>query len=92
MTPEELPRAPWHQKVTAVLFILLCFELAAFLVLYPWSDAWGRNWLFSLFPKLREYWISETFRGAVTGIGLLNLFIGVAETFRLRRFARRDPQ
>lgn len=90
MTAEGSPRTTWQEKASAVLFILLCFELAAFLMLYPWTDAWGRNWLFSLWPKWRTYWLSEPFRGAVTGVGLLNLFIGIGETFRLRRFYRHD--
>lgn len=84
--PEETTpaRATLAEKAAAVLFCIFCFELGLFLIVYPWLDAWGRNWWFWLRPEWRQFLVSESFRGAVTGLGVLNLFVGIRETLRLR--------
>lgn len=80
---------PWTHKLAAVLYCVFCFELGIFLIVYPWMDAWGRNYLFQILPDWTPILLSQQFRGALTGVGILNLFIGIGEVFRLRRFAGR---
>ena len=88
--PDPEPEAPsWLRKFGAVLFCVFCLELGLFLLVYPWlGDLWDRNWLFSRRPELQRLFLSERFRGAVSGLGILNLIIGLLEVIRLRRFAR----
>jgi ribosomal-protein-alanine N-acetyltransferase len=31
----------WYQIVTALLFIIFCFELGIFLLVFPWLEYWG---------------------------------------------------
>jgi hypothetical protein len=82
--------ATWMQKLSAILFCVFCLELGLFLLIYPWMGSlWNHNWLFSLRPEWQKFLLSEQFRGAVSGLGILNLFIGFLEIIRLRRFARR---
>jgi hypothetical protein len=88
LAPAPVP-VPWTHKLAAVLYCVFCLEVGIFLLVYPWMDAWSRNWLFQLRPDWAPFLISEPFRGAVSGLGVLNLFIAVSEVFRLRRFARR---
>jgi hypothetical protein len=92
---EPLPEAPpvhWFHKVSAVLFIIFCLELGLFLVIYPWTSEWDTNLfagiLLMKFPRWNEYWLNSYFRGAISGLGLLDLYISIGEIFRLRRFAR----
>jgi hypothetical protein len=87
--PEEPPRVPWHVKVSAVLFCIFCLELGIFLLLYPWTEAWSRNWWFYLKPEWRPFLVSDQFRGAMSGLGVLNLLLGFRAVFGLRRFAGR---
>jgi hypothetical protein len=84
--PEETtpPRATLAEKAAAVLFCIFCFELGLFLIVYPWLDIWGRNWWFWIRPELGQFLTGESFRGAVTGLGILNVLVGVKETLRLR--------
>lgn len=82
----------WFQKVWAVVFIIFCLELGLFLVIYPWTDDWDHN-LFATSPALQlahwnEWWHNPFFKGAISGLGFLDLWVSIAEIFRLRRFSR----
>ncbi len=85
----EAPRYRWYHKVTALIFIVFCLELGMFLVIFPWSELWDRNFFSTLAPEWRFYWDNAYLRGAVTGLGIVNVYISLVEIFRLRRFARR---
>lgn len=87
----EAPEAPhyrWYHKVSALIFIVFCLELGMFLVIFPWSEFWERNFFSSLLPEWRMYWDNAYLRGAVSGLGIVNVYISLVEIFRLRRFAR----
>jgi len=81
------PRArhTWIHKLGILLFIIVCFEVGAFLIVFPWTPQWDNNSLASLFPWLRGLWSNSYFRGAVSGLGLLNIYISLAEVSRLRK-------
>lgn len=76
------------EKLTVIFFILLCLLLGFYLILSPWDTIFG-NWadnhllVFlsdrSGFPAIRGTVASNWFRGAVTGIGILNLVIAFWE-------------
>jgi hypothetical protein len=83
------PRYHWYHKVSAVIFIVFCMELGMFLMVFPWSGLWDRNFFSSLSPEWRQYWDNAYWRGMISGLGVVNLYISLAEIFRLRRFARR---
>jgi hypothetical protein len=83
-TPERVKHA-WYHKLGIFLFIIVCFEVGAFLVVFPWTQQWSNNSLGNVFPFLRGFWISSYFRGALSGLGLLNIYISLGEVARLRR-------
>ena len=85
---QEAPRYRWYHKVSALIFIVFCLELGMFLVIFPWSDFWDRSFFSTLAPGLRLYWDNAYLRGAVSGLGIVNLYISLVEIFRLRRFIR----
>jgi len=73
-------RAPvyhWYHKMSAIVFIA------------PWTDSWDGNYFSGILPELRAYWGNFYVRGAVSGLGVVNLYISLVEIFRLRRFTRR---
>lgn len=76
-------RSSWMQRASRLLFVLLALELGLFLLLYPWMDAWSRNYLVSLSPRWQEFFLSSQFRGALSGLGVLNLYIAASETLTL---------
>jgi len=96
-TPQAQP-APaktgptWFHRLSSVLFIIFCFELGLFLVVYPWTDAWTENYLSLIAPARFEtgwrlLWNNSYVRGGVSGVGLVNIWIAIAEVFRM--FSRR---
>jgi hypothetical protein len=86
-TPQPGPRPCWTERAAAVLFALLCLEVGLFLLVYPWTGSWNWNILIAGNPRWAPMLQSDQFRGAVSGLGILNIFIGVLEAFRLRRFS-----
>lgn len=80
-------------KLTIVFFILICFEIGILLVILPWvpSPSWNENYLLVLAAdKVHWPWLalaikSGYVRGAVTGLGLLNILLGVWEIVNFKR-------
>jgi hypothetical protein len=72
-------------KLTLVLFILVCFEIGFLLVFLPWHQSWqDNNFLYLIAdavgsPGLRQAILSGWVRGAVTGLGIVNILIGIRE-------------
>jgi hypothetical protein len=99
-TPESsvalAPReAGWFQRLTSVLFILFCFELGLFLLIYPWTDGWSDNyfaWLLHGRIQLpwHQFWDNSYVRGALSGLGIANLWIALTEVFHM--FAKRHAE
>ena len=85
----EPPRFRWYHKMSAVLFITFCLEIGFFLLVFPWTEAWDANYFSTLIPELHIWWGNMYLRGAISGIGVVNLYISFLEMFRLRRFSRR---
>jgi hypothetical protein len=71
--------------LTHIFFILFCLEIGLVLVLLPWTFFWDNNYFFSLTPRLGELWLSTYLRGGVSGIGMINLWIGLSEAWRMWR-------
>jgi hypothetical protein len=74
-----------------LLFIALLLEAGLLLVLIPWSTFWDRNYLAALVPGLQEVVSSNYVRGAITGLGLVNIWTALAELTDLFLFTRRPP-
>jgi hypothetical protein len=49
------------------------------LVIVPWSSFWDQNVLLEALPLLHEWTRSPYVRGAVSGLGLVNMAAGFAE-------------
>jgi hypothetical protein len=85
------PRHTWYHKLGIFLFIIVCFEVGAFLMVFPWTPQWDSNLFANLFPFLRDVWPNSYFRGALSGLGLLNIYISLGEVSRLRKSSGGRP-
>jgi hypothetical protein len=83
------PSYHWYHKTSAVLLVAFCLEIGLFLLIFPWTPYWETNYFGSLIPQWHLYWNDMYVRGAVSGLGVVNLYISILELYRLRRFARR---
>ena len=65
---------------------LWCREIGLFVVIFPWmGDAWDLNYFQSLGPVLRNVRDEPYFHGAISGLGLLNIYIAMLQIARLFR-------
>ena len=63
----------------------MCLEVGIFLLLVTWSPLWTRNLLLGYVPTLRPLYMNAYVRGAVSGLGLLNLWLGFWQAWNFRR-------
>ena len=87
--PVPPPIYHWYHKMSAIVFITFCLEIGLYLLIAPWTDSWDGNYFSGIVPQLSEYWGNFYLRGAVSGLGVVNLYISLVEIFRLRRFTSR---
>jgi hypothetical protein len=85
-------------KLSVIFYIILCIEIGLFLTILPWwpqgmgifSD-WGNNYFLLYAARktgihgLQAVVASGWVRGAVSGVGLLNLGIAFWEIFNFKR-------
>lgn len=71
-----------------MLFVALLLEVGLLLVLIPWSRFWERNYFADLVPALQMALANNYVRGAVSGLGLVNIWLALAELYAV--VARRD--
>jgi hypothetical protein len=85
-------------RFTVVFYIILCLEAGAFLTVLPWLGGgayWGDNYFLVLAAQkvgvvgLQHAVASGWVRGAVTGLGLLNLSMAFWEIFHFNAAVRR---
>jgi len=74
--------------VAALLSIVSSLLVGLVLTVAPWTSVWESNWLLQLWAGLRSIVTSGFARGAVTGLGLVNLVVAVID-LRARLFAPR---
>jgi hypothetical protein len=86
--PVEAPAeraVTWSHRLGTLLFVLFCFEIGFFLLVFPWLEPWQNNWMADLFPRMGGMWSSPFFRGALSGLGFVNIYIALLEVFRRKR-------
>jgi hypothetical protein len=54
-------------------------EVGLLLIVLPWSTFWERNYFGYAWPVLRPLLTNDFVRGAISGLGVLNLLAGFAE-------------
>ncbi len=71
--PRPLAPVPW---------ILTSLLVGVLLVFAPWSPwLWESNWLLQFWPGLRTPLLSPFVRGAVTGLGLVNVLVALHDAY-----------
>ena len=86
--PMETEPAPvWLQRLSLVVLVLFCFYIGALMVVLPWSPRyWDQNaWLLG-HPALESVLGAGWVRGLVTGVGLIDIWIGVSELLHYRDY------
>ena len=65
------------------LCALLCWlVVGAVLVIIPWTSLWDANYLLQPHPAIRGFLLSAFTRGAVSGLGLVNILLALHDAHR----------
>lgn len=81
-------------RITVILFIFVCFSTGALLAWLPWTNYWDDNFFLNYlvtttgWTRLVPFMLSGYVRGAVSGLGLLNILMGVFEIFNFENSVR----
>ena len=83
---EEHAVAPvWLQRASLVMLVLFCVYLGGLVAYLPW---WPRMWDHNLFinshPTLAAVLHNGAVRGIISGLGLLDIWIGISEAVHYR--------
>lgn len=65
--------------MTLFLSVLSSLLVGLILVVAPWTALWDANYILPPHPALRAVVLSAFTRGAVTGLGLVNILFGLHE-------------
>jgi len=62
-----------------LVFVLFFLEVGFVLIVIPWLAFWDRNYFAQLLPPLHTIITNNFVRGAVSGLGLINVLVGLGE-------------
>lgn len=68
-----------------LLLIAVLIELGLLLIVVPWSAYWERNYFSQMFPVVAVIARNNFVRGAVTGLGAVNLLAALTDLAALMR-------
>ena len=66
------------------IVLLIWIELGFVLILVPWSEIWEVNYFLFQYPALGFLLKNPFFRGAVSGLGVMNVLLAL-QGFRRRQ-------
>ncbi len=90
--PSRAPHKPdpapvWLQRMSLVVLVLFCFYIGGLLAVLPWSPRyWDQNGWLLAHPAIESVINKGWVRGLVSGLGLLDVWIGVSELLHYRDF------
>ncbi len=67
----------WARRLKLVIFVVFSVELGMLLLYLPWKPVWTHNSLLADYPTARAMMDHYFTRGAVTGLGLVDMWIGI---------------
>lgn len=68
-----------------LLIIAVLIELGLLLIVVPWSAYWERNYFAQISPAVQAVVTNNYVRGAITGLGAVNVLAALADLASLVR-------
>jgi hypothetical protein len=86
-TEGHAPAPVWLQRMSLIVLVLFCVYIGVLMVVLPWRPRlWDQNaWLFA-HPTLHSLFLQGWMRGIISGLGLLDIWIGVSEAIHYRDY------
>jgi len=64
-------------RLLSALLVVVCCIMGAILFYLPWTSIWETNYFLAHFPSLMRILLHPAFRGAVSGLGILDIFLAI---------------
>jgi hypothetical protein len=76
--------------LSRLVYLAYFVEVGLLLLVVPWTPFWERNYVIQLWPGVEPLLRNNMIRGAVSGMGVVNLWAAMSELAGL--FGLRSPQ
>jgi hypothetical protein len=75
----------WLQRLSLFVLVLFCVYLGVLVTILPWwTRVWDHNAFIHSHPALAAVLHTGAMRGLISGLGLLDIWIGVSEAVHYR--------
>jgi len=79
----------WLQRTSLFVLVLFCVYLGVLVMVLPWwAKVWDHNLFIQSRPQLAAVLRNGAVRGLISGLGLLDIWIGVSEAIHYRDHRR----
>lgn len=77
----------WLQRISLFVLVLFCVYLGVLVMILPWwSRIWDNNMFIQSHPLLASVLHNGAVRGIISGLGLLDVWIGISEAVHYRDY------
>lgn len=73
------------RRLLTIIYIIFSLELGIFLFILPWTSLWNKNYFIDHYPLVAAISHNHFLRGAVSGLGLADIWLAVYDIGRLLR-------
>jgi hypothetical protein len=85
--PAKKAAPVWLQRLSLFVLVLFCVYLGVLVMILPWwTRVWDRNEFILARPWLKMVLHNGAVRGVISGLGLLDIWIGISEAVHYRDF------
>jgi hypothetical protein len=77
----------WLQRLSLFVLVLFCVYLGVLVMVLPWwARIWDQNMFIQARPRLAAVLYNGAVRGMISGLGLLDIWIGISEAVHYRDY------
>ena len=77
--------------VKRLILVAFFLEVGFLLIVLPWSAFWERNYFAQTVPFMQDVITNNFVRGAISGLGLVNVCVGLVELVSVLASRHADP-
>lgn len=77
----------WLQRLSLFILVLFCVYLGVLVTVLPWwTRLWDHNMWIHAHPAIAAFLQNGAVRGLISGLGLLDIWIGISEAVHYRDY------
>jgi len=76
------------RKLLTIIYIVFCSEVGILLFIFPWLSFWSKNFFTDHFPLVSTLSHNYFLRGAISGLGLADIWLAIYEIGHLLQHPR----